>query len=589
MPGAMFLSPRTPAAGGSAEADPDIGLAAAVALRRRTVWLRLALMAIIAALLGAIGGWDLAVAWWPAYAVLQAVLHRAERLRGRFGNGPIYLVSFVSFLLAGAPAWHMWSKLGVLGAAAASLYLSGMLAQLVASSLAARKLFLASAAPIAGYMLLTPLATFLPGRPVDAFAITACSLLLIFYLGVLWHGQQATFEKVRVSREAAESASRAKGDFLAMMSHEIRTPMNAVLGSADLLGRTPLTAEQQEHLDTLRAGGAALMEVLNDVLDFSKIEAGRMTATAVTTDLHELVERWAGLWRRHAEERGLSFRVEVAPEAPRYVAIDPTRTGQIVANLLSNAVKFTSHGQIVLSVDGEPTPGGGCEVRIGVSDSGIGMAPAVVERLFTPFEQADGSITRRFGGTGLGLAIGQKLAQLMGGEILVRSAEGAGSRFTLRLPAAICEAPERLGPAVPAEPAAAPGPTLRILVAEDHPANQRIIDHFLRPLDARVTIVGDGAAALERLRAEPFDVVLMDLHMPVMDGLQATRAVRAEPGPNRDTPILALTASALDSDRDDCLAAGMTAHVAKPIDPRLLLATILAAAGQDADAQAALT
>jgi signal transduction histidine kinase len=326
----LALSPRGATGDGrETSADADIGLGAAVAMRARSVWLRLALMAIIGALLYTVGDWRYAPLWWLAYAVLQWVIHHAERLRGRLGDRPLYLSMFVSFAIAGAPTWHMWSQCGALGAAAASLYLCGMYAQLVASSLAAGRLFLVSSAPLTGYLVLVPLLAWLPDRPVEAFAILACSVLLVLYLAVLWRGQQAIFEKVRGSREAAEAASRAKSDFLAMMSHEIRTPMNAVLGSADLLARTGLTREQQEHLAVLKGGGAALMDVLNDVLDLSKIEAGRLTATPVVTDLHELLERWAGLWRPSAQERGLEFRLEVSTRTPRYVALDPTRTGQI--------------------------------------------------------------------------------------------------------------------------------------------------------------------------------------------------------------------------------------------------------------------
>jgi signal transduction histidine kinase/CheY-like chemotaxis protein len=563
-------------------ADSEIGLGAAVAMRRRTVWLRLLLMGVIALLLGAVGGWRYAAPWWGLYLVVQYATFQAERLRPQWGDRPLYAAAFVSFVVAGAPTWHLWTQLGPLGIAAASMYLCGMLAQLVASCLAARSLFLASAAPLAGYLLLVPPLAFLPDRPTEAWATLACSLLLIVYLAVLWRGQQSVFEKVRRSREAAEAANRAKSEFLATMSHEIRTPMNAVLGSADLLGRTELTREQREHLAVLREGGVALMHVLNDVLDLSKIEAGKLTITPVTTDLHELVERWAGFWRGHAQERGLELIVEVTARTPRHVAIDPTRTGQILSNLLANAVKFTSSGSIRVIADGEAVGEGACELRLTVADTGIGIAPAAMARLFTAFEQADGSITRRFGGTGLGLAIGQKLARLMRGEITAESVEGVGSTFTLRLPTTLCEPVERASP-VAAPDAAADGGGLRILVAEDHPANQRIIDHFLRPIGAEVTMVEDGRAALELLRDRAFDIVLMDMHMPVMDGLEATRAVRASPGPNRDVPILALTASAMDSDREDCLRAGMSGHIAKPIDPRVLLSSILATAGGAGD------
>ena len=540
-------------------------------------------MAVIALLIGLVGGWRLAAPWWLAYALVQVASDAADRRSDRWGFGPVYALSFVSFAVAGAPSLHLWSHDGVLGVAAASMFLSGMLAQLVASSLAARKLFFASAAPLFGYMIAAPALYFGAAHPQAMLASLACPVLLAVYLAVVWLGQQSVLDTVEQSRRAAEAATRVKSEFLAVMSHEIRTPLNAVLGAAELLDGTELSPEQRRFVGVLRQGGTLLMQVLNDVLDFSKIEAGRLSIEPTDVDLHGLVERCAAFWRTPVGEAGLALQVAIDPAVPRRVMLDPTRTEQILFNLISNAVKFTERGAIILALDlGRPAEGAiPAEIVLSVADTGIGMSPDVLQRLFAPFEQADGSITRRFGGTGLGLAISQKLARMMGGSIAVESAERNGSTFRLTLPVALAAEPASEAPE-PAEPSAAPsGPPLRVLVAEDNDANRIIIDHFLRVIGADVTFVVNGAEAVDVLQAQPFEVVLMDVRMPVMDGMEATRRVRASGGPNVGTPILALTADVMDGQRDACVRAGMTGHIAKPIDARLLLSSVMAA-GADA-------
>ncbi|MDB5452457.1 MAG: hypothetical protein JWO33_1035, partial [Caulobacteraceae bacterium] len=490
------------------------------------------------------------------------------------GPGALYAACFLSFTVAGAPSWHLWTQVGVLGVAAATMFLCGMLAQLVASSLAAKRLFIVSAAPLVCYLVLTPAVAFGPQHPAEGLGIVACALLMIVYLAVLWRGQQRVLESVQASREQAEAASRAKTEFLATMSHEIRTPMNAVLGAADLLDRTELSAEQRAHVTMLQDGGAILMQVLNDVLDLSKIEAGKLSIARSTVDLHSLVRRCANFWAPRVADAGLEMRVEIAPGTPRHVSLDAIRTGQILFNLIANAIKFTADGTITLGAMVREDAAGDTEVVISVRDTGMGIGREALSRLFRPFEQADGSITRRFGGTGLGLAIGQRLAGLMAGEITAQSAEGMGSVFYLRIPAQVLE----VEAAEPVDPEQAPqdlSAPLRVLVAEDNPANQRIIEHFLRPIGAVVTMVGDGAQAVEMLAMATFDVVLMDMQMPVMDGLEATRRVRAGGGPNAEAPIFALTANVMEAHRDACVAAGMSGHIAKPIDARLLLSSVL--------------
>jgi CheY-like chemotaxis protein len=317
------------------------------------------------------------------------------------------------------------------------------------------------------------------------------------------------------------------------------------------------------------------MQVLNDVLDLAKIEAGKLTIEKADVDLRAVVTRCARFWAPRVRDAGLELDIDIPPETPPYVRLDPIRVGQIVFNLLSNAVKFTAHGTITLKVEVEDLGYGSHELVLSVRDTGIGIEPEAMSRLFTAFEQADGSITRRYGGTGLGLAIGQKLAAMMGGYISAVSSPGEGSTFFVRLPVGLCGPPA----AEPADDEAAPmAASLRLLVAEDNPANQRIIELFLKPIAAEVTLVRNGREAVEAAQLAAFDVILMDMQMPVMDGLQAARAIRASGGPNAGAPILALTANVMESHRRACEEAGMDGHVAKPIDARLLMTAVMGAA-----------
>jgi signal transduction histidine kinase/ActR/RegA family two-component response regulator len=375
------------------------------------------------------------------------------------------------------------------------------------------------------------------------------------------------------ARDAAEAASRAKSGFLATMSHELRTPMNALLGSAELLKRRPLDDEAREHVETLTEAGAVLLAVLNDVLDLSKIEAGKMEVEKTATDLSRLMLELDKLWRPRAEEKGLSFHIAVQPEAPRWVLSDPTRLRQILFNLLSNALKFTSCGAVRADLLAEPLSNGGWRVRISVNDSGVGISSEAQSRLFGAFEQADGSITRRFGGTGLGLAICDRLARLLGGSIAVVSELDVGSTFTLCFDVEEARAPA-LQPETDLPGCIGAGQPLRVMAAEDNVVNQKLIAAFLSALNCEVTIVSDGAAALEAAERTRFDLVLMDVQMPMMDGLEATRRLRAGQSCNRDIPVVALTANALSTDRALCLDAGMTDYLTKPIDPRALAAIV---------------
>jgi PAS domain S-box-containing protein len=363
---------------------------------------------------------------------------------------------------------------------------------------------------------------------------------------------------------ARKAAEKAKATFLATMSHEIRTPLTAILGFADLLARSPLAPEQQEQLRIVRDTGQTLLTVVNDILDLSKLEAGKMSLERIPLELPALLREALGATRLLGAEKGLAFRAELAPDLPAWVQGDPVRLKQVVGNLLANALKFTPKGEVVLRA--RALAGGAAGVRVEVADTGIGIAAEQVPRLFGLFEQADQSTTRRFGGTGLGLAICRRLVEAMGGTIGVSSAPGVGSTFWFELPLAPAEAagPPAAAPAAPVR--AAPGRALRVLAVDDVATNRLLLTAFLRRLGHAPVMAEDGMQAVEVAGRERFDLILMDLHMPGLDGFMAARAIRAGGGPNAATPIVALSADVLTETTRACQEAGMAGSLAKPIE-----------------------
>ena len=387
------------------------------------------------------------------------------------------------------------------------------------------------------------------------------------------------------AKAAAEDASRAKTDFLANMSHEIRTPLNGVIGIVDSLRRTEMTPEQREMVELIQGAGVTLERLVSDILDVSKIEAGRLDLEARQFDLDEALEGIIDLAHSRAAEKGLTFEARQGVGARGVFMGDSTRIGQIATNLLSNAVKFTATGGVTVEWDVAGEEEGEGVLTFVVSDTGVGFDAHAGARLFQRFNQADSSITRRFGGTGLGLSICRSLAEMMGGSIEARSTPGQGSVFTVTLPlprVVALEEYDGLGGPVEAGPAPVymPERALRILLAEDHPTNQRVVQLILATAGAEVVTVENGALAVEAAERSRFDVILMDMQMPVMDGLTATRAIRAAERPGVRIPIIMLSANAMAEHRYEALASGADLHVAKPVTAASLLAGIAQAVGE---------
>ena len=410
-----------------------------------------------------------------------------------------------------------------------------------------------------------------------ASAVIAILLGVLVAGGVAWLAhQRRVARRFKDAQEHAEAANKAKSAFLAVMSHELRTPLNGMLGVGQALRAGPLSQAQRDQVDLIMDSGDTLLVLLNDILDLSKIEAGKLEIAPTVGDIVQSCARLVGGYQPTARDKGVGLSFKLESEAPGLLMFDGVRVRQCLTNLVSNALKFTTHGKVEVALACYPTDDGRMRIRLRVADSGIGMSPATVAKLFRPFTQADASTTRNFGGTGLGLNITRRLVEMMRGEIRVESEEGVGSVFTIEM---------LVDPAEPPEPPAfedeaggeETGPVAlqgrRVLVVDDHPVNRRVIRLFLEPFECELVEAENGQQALDALEAQPVDLVLMDVNMPVMDGLEATRRLRRDPRFTR-LPVIALTADVMSAQIKTCLDAGCDAHVAKPIDLRNLLSAM---------------
>ena len=433
-----------------------------------------------------------------------------------------------------------------------------------------------------GTPLFWPFLAVLPFTAAGLFVLVTMTMMREERIRAFQAHQAHLIEELEAARDKANAANDAKSNFLGIISHELRTPMNGVLGAAQLLSATRLENTQREYLSIIRNSGDNLLSLLNDILDMTKIEAGKMTFEIVDVSVEDLHRRVTGPFQAQAEAKGLRFEATYEGDIPATVRGDPLRVCQVIHNLLSNAVKFTDTGTVAYTVRGKRLADRRVAFEFAVTDSGTGISAADLERLFQPFTQVDASSTRRFGGTGLGLTISRRMANIMGGDITVTSELGKGSTFIFAVEAEVVEwaAPKAVGE-ITAEVEG--GRQMSVLIVEDHPVNRMILEAWMSSAGHVSTAAENGQLALDACAEQPFDLIIMDVNMPVMDGLTATRHIRDRAGINAETPIVVLSASARREDHAAGLEAGADAYLNKPID-FAALAQMMALVGEGREA-----
>jgi signal transduction histidine kinase/CheY-like chemotaxis protein len=518
--------------------------------------------------------------WASAYAVAQLVellliraLLRAPHPRRalRFGVAAMPAITSIIFGFLSLPLFGSSVRFApTLG----GMLLAGALLNVIIVNSSLWSATISAAAPHVIYLLIAPFVARAanPDAPL-ANALWFGVLLLIISVAVAGRtldralrAEAAAKDESERRRHEAEEAVAAKSAFVAMISHELRTPISAILAGAARLHNDVPDAASKTHAQLIGDAGAMMRALLNDLLDLSRLDAGRMAVEQAPFDLRQAMADTLRLWRPDANKKGLRLRVEGAAHLPRWVAGDSLRLRQVLNNLLSNAIKFTDQGAVTVRLAARET-GGRLVFEAVVADTGRGLTDEQLDRLFTPFDQLASNVAREHGGSGLGLVISRELARLMGGDLTVTSKPGKGSRFRLEIQVEEAQAPDARVGGANIEGA-------RVLVVDDHVVNRRAIELVLQSFGIQPTLAESGERALELLHSEVFDVMLMDVYMPGMDGRDATRQLRAAEGPNRDIPVIAVTASATAKDWDACQAAGMNAHVAKPIDPSQLHAAL---------------
>ena len=548
-----------------------------------------------AAIVGLGLGYRTALAWLASFLVAEGLAFLATR---GFGRGrPARRRERAAFILAAIPVNGSWAAL------AALLWLHGSdqlkiaavaiwCGQLVFTQQYRHQplplLIISALAPVAS-LIVFPFFFMAGSDPMTQATRWALVLLIGVTLNVALRNRTAARRMdeltrgLRDERERALEATRAKSTFIAVTSHELRTPMNGLLGMAHALQRSNLDATQRQQVELMIRSGDSLMQLLNDVLDLSRVEAGKVELVPEAIRPRDVVAEVIDAWRDAAEAKGLSLLARFDVEVPEWIRADPLRIRQVLTNLVSNAVKFTAQGHVRVSVSaeavGESNGGETQLIRFAVCDTGPGVPPEAADRVFDSFTQADETISRGYGGAGLGLAISRSLARQLGGDLVLRTGSGGGACFVLSIRAPTAPRPAQPAPEPEVQDEALG--RIRVLMAEDNAVNQMVVRAMLEPAGVALTVVENGLAALEAMAKERYDCVLMDINMPVMDGISALEGIRAGRAGDPALPVIALTASAMAGDRERFLRLGFDDYLGKPVRPADLITAIHRAVNTD--------